>query len=94
MELTKVGIREFRAGFAEYIAASKPVAVTRHGQTVRSFIPTQGPTDADMAALKKAWDQLDQMLANKDIDAEELVSDFEVAQAVGAASRRAQHKRS
>lgn len=38
MEATKVGIREFRADLAEYIAASTPVAVTRHGQTVGFFI--------------------------------------------------------
>lgn len=94
MEPTKVGIREFRAGLADYIAAAKPVAVTRHGQTVGFFIPTQGPSDADMAALKKAWDQLDQMLASKGIDAEKLVSDFESVRAADAASRRAQRKRS
>lgn len=39
MEATKVGIREFRADLAGYIAASSPVAVTRHGQTVGYFIP-------------------------------------------------------
>lgn len=31
MKATKVGIREFRAGMAEFIASSTPVAVTRHG---------------------------------------------------------------
>ena len=53
MEATKVGIREFRSGLAEYIAASGPVAVTRHGQTVGYFIPVHGQAEADMAALKK-----------------------------------------
>lgn len=94
MEPTKVGIREFRAGLAEYIAAAKPVAVTRHGQTVGFFIPTQGQAEADMAALRKAWDQLDQMLAAKGIDAEELVSDFKAARAADAARQRAGRKRS
>lgn len=94
MELTKVDVCEFRAGLAEYIAAAKPVAVTRHGQTVGFFIPTQGQAEADMAALRKAWDQLDQMLATKGIDAEELVSDFKAARAVDAATRRAERKRS
>jgi hypothetical protein len=42
METTKVGIREFRSDLAEYTASSKPVAVTRHGQTVGYFISTQG----------------------------------------------------
>ena len=35
MEATKVGIREFRADFAELIAASSPVAVTATGQDSR-----------------------------------------------------------
>ncbi len=41
MEAIKVGIREFRADLAEYIASSTPVAVTRHGQTVGYFIPAK-----------------------------------------------------
>ena len=48
MEATKVGIREFRADLAEYIASSTPVAVTRHGQTVGYFIPTRSDGDADL----------------------------------------------
>ena len=54
MEATKVGIREFRAGMAEFIASSTPVAVTRHGQTIGYFIPTHGQAEADVAILKKA----------------------------------------
>ena len=76
MEATKIGIREFRAGIAEFIASSTPVAVTRHGQTVGYFIPTQGQVDADIAALKKASKILDKLLAAKGVDVEELVADF------------------
>jgi len=54
MDTVKVGIREFRAGLAEYIASDTAVAVTRHGQTVGYFIPTLGQADADLASLKKA----------------------------------------
>ncbi len=49
MEATNVDICEFRAGMAEYIVSSTPVAVTRHGQTVGYFIPTQGQVEADVA---------------------------------------------
>ena len=42
MKATKVGIREFRADLAEPIAASSPVAVTRHGQTAGYLIPVHG----------------------------------------------------
>jgi antitoxin (DNA-binding transcriptional repressor) of toxin-antitoxin stability system len=54
MRTTKVGIREFRSGLAEYIAAATPVAVTRHGHTVAYFIPTNAESEADLSALKRA----------------------------------------
>lgn len=76
METTKVGIREFRADLAEYIASSVPVAVTRHGQTVGYFIPTQGQVDTDIAALKKASNTLEQMLAAQQVDIEDVVAEF------------------
>ncbi|MFA6971111.1 MAG: hypothetical protein WC208_06875 [Gallionella sp.] len=76
MEATKVGIREFRADLAEYIASSVPVAVTRHGQTVGYFIPTQGQVDTDIAALKKASNALEQMLAAQQVDIEDVVAEF------------------
>ena len=76
MEATKVGIREFRAGMAEFIASSTPVAVTRHGQTIGYFIPAQGQGEGDIAALKKASKTLDRLLAVKSIDVEEVVAEF------------------
>ncbi len=79
METTKVGIREFRADLAEYIASSTPVAVTRHGQTVGYFIPTHGQVEAGIAALKKASKTLDQMLAAQEVDIDAVVADFKVA---------------
>jgi hypothetical protein len=79
METTKVGIKEFRAGIAEYIASSTPVAVTRHGQTVGYFIPTQGGADADIAALKKASKTLDRLLAAQNVDVDDVVAEFKAA---------------
>lgn len=79
METTKVGIREFRADLAEYIASSTPVAVTRHGQTVGYFIPTQGQADADLTALKKASNTLDRLLAAQGVDVEGVIADFKAA---------------
>lgn len=76
METTKVGIREFRADLAEYIASSTPVAVTRHGQTVGYFIPTQGQVEADFAALKKASKALDKLLEAQSVDIETVVAEF------------------
>ncbi len=79
MEATKVGIREFRAGMAEFIASSTPVAVTRHGQTIGYFIPTHVQDVADVASLKKAGKKLDRLLAAKSIDVEAVVADFKAA---------------
>ena len=79
METAKVGIREFRADLAQYIASNTPVAVTRHGQTVGYFIPTQGQVEADLAALKKASKALDRLMVAQCIDVEDVVADFKAA---------------
>jgi hypothetical protein len=88
METTKVGIREFRAGLAEYIASETAVAVTRHGQTVGFFIPTHGQTDADLAALKKASAELDRLLAAQAVDADAVAAEFKAARKAGASGKR------
>ena len=87
MEATKVGIREFRAGMAEFLASSTPVAVTRHGQTVGYFIPTHGQAEADLAALKAASKVLDQLLSEKEIDAESVVAEFKTVRRRQATNR-------
>ena len=79
METPKVGIREFRSGLAEYVASNTPVAVTRHGQTVRYFIPSQSQVEADIAALKKASKALDKLLEAKGVDVDAVVADFKIA---------------
>jgi hypothetical protein len=76
LETTKVGVREFRSGLVAYIASCKPVAVTRHGQTVGYFIPTHGKLEADIAALKKASKTLDKLLEAQGVDIDEVVADF------------------
>ena len=79
MQIVKAGIREFRAGLAEYIQDGSPVAVTRHGQTVGVFIPTQTGETVDMAALEQASSALDALLSMHRIDPEELVDEFKSA---------------
>jgi hypothetical protein len=88
METTKVGIREFRAGLAEYIASDKPVAVTRHGQTVGIFIPTPGPSQADLLALQQASDRLKAVMPLGADDVDALVKDFKAARKATTATRR------
>ena len=90
METTKVGIRQFRAGMAEFIASNTPVAVTRHGQTVGYFIPTQGQADTDIAALKQAIQVLDQLLATQGVDLDEVVAEFKAARQQAPARKKPQ----
>jgi hypothetical protein len=88
METTKVGIREFRADMADYIASSTPVAITRHGHTIGFFIPTPAHADADLSALRKAGQALDKLLAKEAVDVEGLVADFKVARKPKVAATR------
>lgn len=90
MGTIKVGIREFRSDLAEYISSTTSVAVTRHGQTVGYFIPTQGQADADIASLKKASKALDKLLEAQKVNVEDVVTDFKTARkkARGAAKKR------
>ena len=88
MEAIKVGIREFRADLAGFIASSTPVAVTRHGQTVGYFIPTHGPADADIAALKTASEALQRLLAASGVDTEDVVAEFKMVRKRAAARKK------
>jgi ABC-type xylose transport system substrate-binding protein len=92
MEATKVGIREFRAGMAEFLTSSTPVAVTRHGQTIGYFIPTHGQADADVASLQKASKTLDRLLAAKSVDVDAVVADFKSARQGAKAHKKTTSK--
>ena len=76
MTATKVGIREFRAGLADYVDADEPVAVTRHGQTVGYFIPVKRDRAADVATLKAAGEKLDALLQLEESEVDAAVEDF------------------
>lgn len=92
MQTTKVGIREFRAGLAEFIAASDPVAVTRHGQTVGYFIPVHAQAEADLLALQQASQSLDQLLSTQGVQVEDIVADFKQVRGKGALCTKVQTK--
>jgi len=79
MRPVKVGIREFREKLTTYLLeSSKPVAITRHGDTVGYYIPArQSRPDADIEALRQAAAQLDKMLAAHGIDEDEIVREFQ-----------------
>lgn len=59
MRAPKVGIRAFRSGLAEFIAAATPLAITRHGHMAAYFVPASAESEPGMAALKWASGSLD-----------------------------------
>jgi hypothetical protein len=75
--ITKVGMREFRAHLPQYLRATSPVAITRHGETIGYYIPTKpAPQQAERDALKAAAARLDALLMTHGINEEELVAEF------------------
>lgn len=76
-ELIRVGVREFRRDLSEYLDAQAPVAITRYGQTVGYYVPArQRLDDQELAALKEAVGRLEDLLAERGVDLEEILSEF------------------
>ena len=57
-QTAKVGARQFRDNFANYIGNSdQPIAITRHGDTVGYYVPARPRrSDDEKVALKQAVD--------------------------------------
>ena len=75
----QAGIREFRAGLADFIESEQPVHVTRHGQTVGIFLPSRQGRPFNVESFLASGDALDQELAKSGLTADELVRDFDSA---------------
>ena len=76
MATRKVGVREFRAGLADFITSEVPIAITKHGQTVGFFVPAHSRA-ADVAALKSAAAKLDELLELSEAEVDEIVGEFD-----------------
>jgi hypothetical protein len=78
METLRVGIREFREKLASYLLESdKPLAITRHGDTVGYYLPARGKRlEAERSALRQAAAQLQEMLAAEGLTEDEMIADF------------------
>ena len=64
METEKIGMREFRENLAGYLEAGRPLAITRHGETLGFFIPAQKKSrKAEVEAMRAAARELDTMIA-------------------------------
>ena len=76
-EAPSVGIREFRAGLAEYIDADTPVTVTRHGQTVGLFVPLRRPSADDVQRLQTAAASFRKAMPLSEDEVEHMVAEFD-----------------
>ncbi len=81
-QLIHVGVREFREDWAEYLAAPRPVAITRHGQTVGYYVPAHGRVDEqELVALKQAVGQLEALLAEHGLGEDEVGREYRARRA-------------
>ena len=78
METIKVGIREFRERLANYLLQTdKPLAITRHGDTVGYYLPARRKrSETERAALKEAAARLQELLAAEGIHENEVIEEF------------------
>jgi antitoxin (DNA-binding transcriptional repressor) of toxin-antitoxin stability system len=75
----RVGIREFREHLPQYLLASLPITITRHGEIVGFYIPARHqPKKAELEALKQAALQLETLLNEHGITEDELLSEFRI----------------
>lgn len=77
METEKIGMREFRENLAGYLEGGRPLAITRHGQTLGFFIPAQKRNGkAEVQAMRAAAKDLDAMIASWGASEDELMREY------------------
>lgn len=90
METEKIGIREFRENLAGYLESGKPLAITRHGETLGFFIPTQKRNrNAEVEAMRAAAKELDSMIAEWGTNEDQLMREYKEIRRASREKRRA-----
>jgi antitoxin (DNA-binding transcriptional repressor) of toxin-antitoxin stability system len=88
MQTERVGIREFRENLSGYLESPKPVAITRHGETIGFYVPTKRrPSEADLDALRRAGERLSTLIEASGASEEELVNEFKALRGTRRAKR-------
>ncbi len=65
MKTVKIGMREFRENLSGYLESGKPLAITRHGETLGYYVPARKRNrKAEIKALHAAAEDLDKMIAD------------------------------
>jgi antitoxin (DNA-binding transcriptional repressor) of toxin-antitoxin stability system len=77
METEKIGVREFRENLTGYLEGGRPLAITRHGETLGFFIPAQKRSrKAEVEAMRAAAKELDAMIAQWGASEDELMQEY------------------
>ena len=77
METEKIGVREFRENLTGYLESGRPLAITRHGETLGFFIPAQKRSrKAEVEAMRAAAKELDAMIAKWGVSEDELMQEY------------------
>ncbi len=89
METEKIGMREFRENLAGYLEGGKPLAITRHGETLGFFIPAQKRSrKAEVEAMRAAAKDLDAMNAAWGASEDELMQEYKEIRRVSRERKR------
>ena len=89
METEKIGMREFRENLADYLEAGKPLAITRHGETLGFFIPAQKKNrQAEVDAMRAAAKELDAMIASWGASEDDLMQEYKEIRRAGREKKR------
>ncbi|MBM3795141.1 MAG: type II toxin-antitoxin system Phd/YefM family antitoxin [Acidobacteria bacterium] len=89
METEKIGMREFRENLAGYLEGGRPLAITRHGETLGFFIPAHRQTQqAKVDAMRAAAKELDAMIATWGASEDELMQEFKEIRRASREKRR------
>lgn len=77
METERIGIREFRENLAGYLESGRPLAITRHGETLGFYIPAQKRSrKAEIEAMRAAAKELDSMIAAWGASEDDLMGEY------------------
>ena len=77
METEKIGVRQFRENLTGYLESGRPLAITRHGETLGFFIPAQKRSrKAEVEAMRAVAKELDAMIAEWGASEDELMREY------------------
>lgn len=89
MVTEKIGVREFRENPAGYLESGKPLAITRHGETLGFYIPAQKRSrKAEIEAMRAAAKDLDAMIASWGASEDELMEEYKEIRRSSLAKKR------